>query len=375
MYKSKGPFKIIEVFNNGSYSLQCLGQDTGPLLKFHGSALFQLPPCLSPCKPLDTPDLRYLNNSTSPIPNPLQAALDIQLYNERWFPDNTIHTRPPATNNLHPPTLPIEYDVFPTPPFPTIADMNTDLGLTTPLTLEDPLPSHPTAHFDPNPSALDAAIQSSTDRLFFISYCPTGTFRPCWYLIQMPDSTPTQLPTPSPSPNGSPVIFFAKHPNDEPLSDSDSRWWPEWHQYTINTIDQIMDFGPRILFPPWAKPDPSHYALWSDTIHLSHPNTYLFGPFNFASPPAKRNTIHLELWAILADRCAGHGICPPSLSSHTREHSKTRPFASQTTAPLTSPLPSLPPPTIRRAPITQPDDDGTLRRSKRAHIPTPCPSM
>jgi len=86
-YKAKGPYKIISVLSTGSYSVQKLGQENSPVLKFHGSDLFQLPPCLTPCKPLDTPDLRYLNNTSSPIPHPLQKALDIQLYNEHWFTD------------------------------------------------------------------------------------------------------------------------------------------------------------------------------------------------------------------------------------------------------------------------------------------------
>ena len=82
LYQSCGPFSIIEVSGHGSYTVQKLNKPDAPKLKFHGSNLFLLPPMVHPCEPLDTPDLRYINQSASPVPHPLQSALDIQLYNE-----------------------------------------------------------------------------------------------------------------------------------------------------------------------------------------------------------------------------------------------------------------------------------------------------
>ena len=44
LYKSKGPFEIIEVTGNGSYLLHRYGQPNGATLKFQGCDLFPLPP-------------------------------------------------------------------------------------------------------------------------------------------------------------------------------------------------------------------------------------------------------------------------------------------------------------------------------------------
>jgi len=245
MYKAKGPYKVTATFDNGSYSVQRLGHNSGPLLKFHGSDLFQLPPCLAPCEPLDTPDLRYLNNANSPIPHPLQAALDIQLYNECWFPDQSLPTRPPPNSSILPAVPPCTYEAF-----PTIADLNQAINLPHPTILDDFDTIHPAINPDIHPTTLPLILQQSIDRLFFIQYCPVDTFRPRWYLVQpLLPSPPISASAPTDT-SMMPFIvsFFAKHPTDNPLSDVNSRWWPEWHHYTLNPSDLIIDFGPRILF-------------------------------------------------------------------------------------------------------------------------------
>ena len=176
MYKAKGPYIVTATFNNGSYSVQCLGHESSPQLKFHGSDLFQLPPCLAPCKPLDTPDLRYLNNTTSPIPHPLQAALDIQLYNEQWFPDESLLTRPPPPTSLYPHVPRCTYDTFPDLQAPTIADLNHTIDLPQPTILDDPDTTHPAINTDLHHTTLHLILQQSIDHLFFIQYCPVETF-------------------------------------------------------------------------------------------------------------------------------------------------------------------------------------------------------
>ena len=53
--------------NFHAYIVQKPNNPTSPKLKFHGSDLYLLPPSVAPCELLDTPDLQYLNQSTSPI--------------------------------------------------------------------------------------------------------------------------------------------------------------------------------------------------------------------------------------------------------------------------------------------------------------------
>ena len=53
-----------------------------PTLKFTAVDIYILPPSLKPCEPVDSSDTRYLNQSYSPIVNPLGKPLNIELYNE-----------------------------------------------------------------------------------------------------------------------------------------------------------------------------------------------------------------------------------------------------------------------------------------------------
>jgi hypothetical protein len=95
LYKAKGRFVVKAVLNSGSYMLQRWNAPESAIIKFHGSDLYLLPPCIQPCEPLDTPDLRYLNQSQGMLVNPLHKVLDIKLFNDQWF-DGTIPTDPPV---------------------------------------------------------------------------------------------------------------------------------------------------------------------------------------------------------------------------------------------------------------------------------------
>ena len=47
--------------------------------------LYSLPPSLTSCEPVDSSNIRYLNQSYSPIINPFSKPLNIEFYNEAWF--------------------------------------------------------------------------------------------------------------------------------------------------------------------------------------------------------------------------------------------------------------------------------------------------
>ena len=57
--------------------------------------LYILPPSLKPCEPVDGFDTRYLNQSNTSIVNPLKKALNIDLYNEKWFSKLPATSSPP----------------------------------------------------------------------------------------------------------------------------------------------------------------------------------------------------------------------------------------------------------------------------------------
>ena len=109
--------------------------------------LYILPPSLKPCELVDSFNTRNLNQSHTPIVNPLKKALNIELYIEKWF------SKPPATSP--PPFLHYHATLlFPseaTSLFPTLVKLHEDTH-TSPLTplLDDnididsspPLPSN-----------------------------------------------------------------------------------------------------------------------------------------------------------------------------------------------------------------------------------------
>jgi len=181
---------------------------------------------------------------------------------------------------------------------------------------------HPLLLSQVNPATIHHAIQCNLGNLFFIHYTATNTFRPQWFLVQIDINASNHHPECIHHVTSGIyfVKFFAKHPTDEVLSDPDSRWWPEWHEYTLRHPSNELTYGPHVLFSPRAVPDPNKYIIRSDAINLS--NHYLLGPMTFQPKPAKPSTLPLEAWTLLVDRCAGLVICPPSLSNRTRERSK-----------------------------------------------------
>ena len=64
------------------------------------------------------------------------------------------------------------------------------------------------------------------------------------------------------------VTFLSRHPDDNHLCDDAARWWPEWHEYSMND-ENISVYGSRMLFKPNRKPDLKKYMLWSDSVHLT----------------------------------------------------------------------------------------------------------
>ena len=78
----------------GSYLVRKLYKPDSPELKFITIDLYPLSPSLKPCKSVDNLDIRYLNQSRSPIVNSLRKPLNIELYNETWF-DKLLRTSQP----------------------------------------------------------------------------------------------------------------------------------------------------------------------------------------------------------------------------------------------------------------------------------------
>ena len=65
-YQVRGPFRIITCTSQGSYLVRKLYNPDSSELNFMVADRYFLPPSLKPCKPVDSSDTIYLNQSYSP---------------------------------------------------------------------------------------------------------------------------------------------------------------------------------------------------------------------------------------------------------------------------------------------------------------------
>jgi len=115
--------------------------------------------------------------------------------------------------------------------------------------------------------------------------------------------------------------FLAKNPSDKSKSDDASRWWPDWYQYSRDSISNDIVFGTRILIQPNVNPDASKFIQWADTVDLHSDGSAILAPFDFESiSPSNwtRNLVPLNIWMSLFKICTSQGILPPTISKLLR---------------------------------------------------------
>ena len=95
-YQARGSFQIKKILDGNSYLVQHYNHESAATRKYKGSELYLLPPSLFPNNPVDTMDQRYLNYSFAPIFPPLKKPLQIELYNDTFFPSNSKHITSPT---------------------------------------------------------------------------------------------------------------------------------------------------------------------------------------------------------------------------------------------------------------------------------------
>jgi hypothetical protein len=286
--------------------------DSTPL-SYPGHMLSPVPAGILPCSPIDSPDFRYLNHGYAPLPNPLKRHLNIEQYNEVWFSDPPPSVPPSYPTRTTQPAVLV--DLPDTNPFPSLASMDAPLS-----------PSAPPdfiASSAPDPATLASALASSADKLFFVSYLPSGTARPRWYLVRVDSTLTASDPDCSDSVTSGiyHVQFLLQHPSDKSLSHPRSRWWPQWNRFSINPLDNIMEFGAIQLFPPARTPDPTKFVAWSTALPLSDPACHLLGPFDFQAlsfASDRRSVVGPHHWDHLFSLCQARGIIPPALSPATQ---------------------------------------------------------
>jgi hypothetical protein len=276
---------------------------------------------------LDMMDQRYLNYENAPIVSPLRKPLGIELFNEVHF-----HPKPPTTTNVT--------TNLPSNSIDTIAfQSHENRGIPATLDrayLRDPLCDDQTPietldePFSMSSVDLHTAINTSTDKLFFIQYTPAGTMRPRWYLVQIDLISTAELNPQWKTTGKYFCVFLARHPTDKDKSDEFARWWPDWYQYHKCKTTQDIIYGDRVLFRPSVIPNSEKYIQWAEEVDLTQPAVRLLGPFNFeriTSINRTRNKVHNEHWMSLFEICGELALFPPTSGSsnkHTLPIKKSR---------------------------------------------------
>ena len=198
-----------------------------------------LPPTLKSCEPVDTIDTQYMNQSHKPITNSLKKDLHIELYNEKWF-DKPLYTSIPPFRYNH---RTLDVSTISVSPFSTFVKLHNDTNTCPPTPLVEAI--NDTLFTPPSPLILYASLEN-IDYLFFIHYLPVHIVKPRWFLVQVHHIETTLLKL-NPSTTGDyHVTFLSRYLDDNYLCDDVARWWPEWHEYSLNDKN-ITVYGSRML--------------------------------------------------------------------------------------------------------------------------------
>ena len=202
---------------------------------------------------MNSTDTRYLSQSHAPLINPLNEALYIELYNDKWFDKPLKTSNPPFT---------YKYDILKlsdksVSPFPSVVELHDKTSTLTPQSLCGKLDYNTSQ--PPSPLTLHTSLANKYS-LFFIQYIPEGTIKPRWFLIQVNHIETNILKMGSLRTGDYHVIFLSKHPADKHLCDDKARWWPEWHEYYLDD-ENIYSYGDRVLFSPKRKSDQPKYIM------------------------------------------------------------------------------------------------------------------
>jgi hypothetical protein len=185
---------------------------------------------------------------------PLRSPLNIQMYNNMWFPSSLPTDHPPL-------------DAPPSSTFPLPA-VSIPAAAALPVCVSnDP----PITSIHTSGASLHDVIALSSDRLFFVSYRPAGTLRPRWYLVQVDLPQSLDASANFASDGRYCCHFLGRHPDDTSLPDPSSCWWLLWHRFTISS-DDVIEFGARVLFNPITNPNPASYIAWADVLPLLDPS-------------------------------------------------------------------------------------------------------
>ena len=289
-YRYTGPWRIIAALDGASYSLEhCLHPNRTE--KKHASDLTPYPSELIPFEPVDGADTRY-GQLYRPIganpfkeaglkgfepPTPFQVALhflDVGDFKDfRW----------PTLSELND-----DLD-----PYPWRNDderrliLSDDPPVITPVMYNGPPPSPPAPHdhtsTPPTITELAPKIIASSDKLFFIAYNLGSSTCREWSLVRVAFTDSIAL-YPSALQDGRFLVeFYVLHPSDVRYNATNQRYWL---QYSERNGISNGHLDAHLITPSDTSEDRAlrhHLRPVRCWVNLTHGDTYIHGPFEFAT--------------------------------------------------------------------------------------------
>jgi hypothetical protein len=310
-FQARGPFQIIEKLEGNSYMVQRYGNKEAPHRKYKGTELYLLSSNIFTHDPVDTMDQRYLNFSNSSVVSPFKQPLQIELYNDTYFPSNSKQIIKPS---LDQPPCQLDHSAFQLHHSEGSLPPSSTLFKESNITQPDKEIIETEDMITPCYNAED--FKNLSDALFFIQYVPEGTMRRRWYLVQI-DMISTRTINPEFASNGGYwCVFLARHMDDNKRSDELSRWWPEWYRYTKCSVTRDIIYGDRVQIRPSTIPCSTKFIQWAILLPLFNKIAVtLVGPFKFEhinTSNRVKQKVHKDEWNKLSEVCKFHGILPPT---------------------------------------------------------------
>ena len=313
-----GPWLITAKGKGSSYDLEHL--DTKKIGKRHAALLSPYPDELLPFLPIDGPDNQY-------------GQLHVPIQKDPYMNAGIKGFQPPQPHKST--SLPVLSDSGSEDiKFPTLAELNAELfdwedGEEETMLANEPLCADievfattrsqsaaakrkplppidpPDAPKVPEIGPLTASILQSDDKLFFVSHRIPGSSSAEWALVRV-DLPRTMQAHPQALQDGRFLVeFYTCHPKDKRFNAINQRYWLEYHP-VLEVAYPGRDKCTHMIRP---APESVEYAKaqglkpFSQWVRLTNADTYICGPFEFATINGRRtrDRVSGEHWKLLRE--------------------------------------------------------------------------
>jgi hypothetical protein len=327
MYPMTGPWKIVEKLDGASYKIEHC-HSAGRTEKKHASMLSPFPLELVPFEPVDGPDNRF-GQLFRPIGETPYKEAGIKGFTPPQpfkLPAN-FASGPDASDFYWPSLSELNEEMQPFPWLPgeqSLVEANDEFedGYTPPVMYTGPPPSAPITSPPtiPDISTLAASIIASSDKLFLVAFAQSPSYRE-WRLVRVALADSISLHPACLQDGRFLVEFYVQHDADVRYNNINRRFWLQYH--SASDLLSPVDTSQTHLIRPSDTSEHAAarkgYLPFRQWMNLTHEDTYIHGPFNFATINGRktRDRVPLDVWQILLRSRSSYDNEPPKLDLPT----------------------------------------------------------